>query len=715
MQIIRLVAATSVLIMLLAPAAFAGQPYQLEDLTVLGNKPLSAAGNAVRVDLQQQGRPVVSTVPDALRSVAGIDVQRRSILTPKSTQLRIRGMDERRSLIMLDGRPLNGSGVMGGQFVDWSMLDTGNWQAVEVGKGAFSARYGNTLGGTVNLQPAPLPEQFTSGLRAGYKRYGTYSLAGTVAGRNAAVGGRLAAGYLETDGHLRNSQAHRVGADGRLEYFLAGGGRIKAGVRYSDGNFNMPVENDPDLAGYDPAYPLSQGSYLIGPGIWFPSGDRHGEGSYYTKQRTELDLGLEDQWAGFNSETRLYLNLEERHDYIYSYNQGVLVMKRNCQPDRSWGWLTNWQKGAGAHRIGFGAEGNYLGYGGTRYTYLRPGYFSRTPTNGSDESDAIKRHGAYVDDLWKLSSRLEVYLGLRWEDYRGDKTIDQVSGYFHGRPTGFEKVNATFNEQALLPKAGLVYHLLESVSLFARFARATRYPDIPAFYWYYGGYRPEVDPDRDIVRKPLCFEDALQYEVGCGFNLGRIAEATLSYYNYRVDDYIRWIFGYSPSRVVYNIDRVDFQGLELDLSGQVGERLTVSLNGTWQATKKSGDVLDASNALSDELSELPEFKANLALNYKDPAGMEAGLKLRWVDQRQVPFLSGSDAPEGTPLGRAVTLKKLAAYTVVDLDWRYRLWQRDTATVRLTAGVENLFDESYEEEYGFPAPGQSFHLGVEIEY
>lgn len=62
----------------------------------------------------------MSTVPDALDKTSGLDIQSRSILTPKSDQVRIRGFEEKRSLIMLDGRPLNGTGVMGAQFVDWS-------------------------------------------------------------------------------------------------------------------------------------------------------------------------------------------------------------------------------------------------------------------------------------------------------------------------------------------------------------------------------------------------------------------------------------------------------------------------------------------------------------------------------------------------------------------------------------------------------------------
>lgn len=93
-------------------------------------------------------------------------------------------------------------------------------------------------------------------------------------------------------------------------------------------------------------------------------------------------------------------------------------------------------------------------------------------------------------------------------------------------------------------------------------ARATRFPDNPAFYWYYGGYRPEVDAATTVVRPDLTYEDAVQFEAGFAYTAPCGVQVAVNAYQYDVDDYIRWIFGYMPSRVVYNIDEVRFQGLE---------------------------------------------------------------------------------------------------------------------------------------------------------
>lgn len=708
-----MVAAT---ILVYAGAVFGSdEVHVLEDITVQEAGTVSPEQHIQRIDIKDTGAAVAATLPDVLGKTSGIDVQKRSILTPKSSQVRIRGLDERRSLIMLDGRPLNGTGVMGGQFVDWSSISLQNWAAVDVGKGAFSARYGNTLGGTINLVPAEFGQEPAATVAAGYQRYDTWSLDAAASGRTASVGGRFSAGYLETDGHLRNSEAERVAVSGEVTWFWGDGGDVTAGIRYTDGDYGMPVANQAGNPGFDPHYPESIGSYLIGPGIRFPSGDAHGDNSTYTKKRTELDLGVQKQLAGVDTEVKLYFNTEDRTDTITSYDLDVVVLERNATPDRSWGWVTRFEKAFAAHRLGAGIDGNYQGYGGTENTYVRSGYFSVPPTDGGDEWDGTRWHGAYVDDQWAMADRLDVYVGLRYEDYYGDRTVDQVSGYSGGRPAGYEPVEARFDEDVLLPKLGLVYRPTDGLSLFGRFARATRFPDNPAFYWYYGGYRPEVDPDSDVVRSDLTYEDALQYEAGATYTGLSGLRVSLSGYTYQVDDYIRWIFGYSPSRVVYNIDRVEFTGVELDVEGRIWNHVSAFFNFTWQETRKRGDVLDASNALSDSLSELPDYKFNAGIQYQRDDGLLAKATVRWVDDRQVPFIdsNSSSSPDGAPVGSRVMLMDLDDYAVVDLSVRYPLW---TGPARgfLTTGVDNLFDAHYEEEYGFPSMGQTFYIGVEFE-
>ena len=698
--------------------------YVMDEVIVIGDKQVSPEITRQEIPVKVAEKPVIATIPDILDVTAGLDIQRRSILTPKQSQVRIRGMDERRSLILIDGRPLNGTGVMGGFFVDWSVLSTENFEAVEITKGGFSAKYGNTLGGTINMRPVPPSETFSARLNTGFKRYDTFTAGGLVSGRTGPFGMVFSGGYDETDGHLRNSQAERYNASGRLHYYWADNGEIRFSVRHTDGDFGMPVQNRKENPDYDGDYPDHAGTYLTGPGIKFPRGDRHGDGSYFNKVRTEVDLVAKKRMGEIASRLTLYFNNEDRTDYIYSNQTGEKILERDAVPDRSYGWLSKFVWPMDNHLIGFGLDGNYLGYGGADNTFIRPDYFPRPPGEGSDEWDATRWHGAYIDDEWDISDQFDIYLGLRFDDYYGEREVDAVTGYENGKPAGFEKQTAEFNESVFLPKAGLVFQPAQKLSFYARAARAARYPDNPAFYWYHAGYRPEVDERVDVVREDLTYEDALEFEIGSRWKVFPGVSFKLSAYHYRVDDYIRWIFGYPPSRLVYNIDQVDFQGIEADIDGQIWDGLSGFANFTWQDTEKSGDVLDASNDLTDSLSELPEKKFNCGLKYVHASGARANLTVRWVDDRKVPYLEdpvtnplvGEDNPDGTAIfsKSPTVLKKLDSFVTMDIFLKYPVWEKSFDGY-LTAGVENLLDEDFEEEYGFPAPGRSYSIGAEIEF
>ncbi|WP_177193606.1 TonB-dependent receptor [Thermodesulforhabdus norvegica] len=685
----------------------------LEPLTVEEKKSVSAEQNVEQVDVKSERSAIVSRIPDVIDQVPGVDVQGRGVLTPKSSQVRLRGLDERRSLILLDGRPLNGTGVMGGYFVDWSMLAVEDFERVDVGKGAFSARYGNTLGGVINLVPARPSEKPEVLFETGYKRYDTFSSFLSGSARSQNFGARVLAGYASTDGNLRNSEVERANFSGNFYYFFGGDGEIRFGIRYTEGDFNMPVENVEGAPGYDPDYPENAGSYLAGPGIQFPSGDTFGDGSYYEKKRTEMDLSFRKELLGFQSELKVYRNYEERKDVFYSYNTGEKVLVRDCVPDRSWGWVIRLGRYLADHHVTFGADANYQGYEGTNNTFIRANYFTRNPTDGSNELDATRYHGLYVDDTWKVTEWLTLYGGLRYEDYYGNRSVDVVTGYQNGRPAGFETTTAEFDESTLLPKFGVTVTPRRWLTIFGHAGRATRFPDNPAFYWYYGGYRPEVDPSVNIQRKPLTYEDAVQYEVGTRITPLEGVSLGFTWFDYRIDDYIRWIFGYSPSRVVYNVDRVNIHGVEMDGRIRLGGGFSGFFNVTWQDTEKKGDVLDASNALTDKLSEIPEWKFNIGLSYERENGLLAKVTLRWVDDRQVPYLNGG-SPDGTPLGTPVTLRSMDSFAVVDLLVRYPLTYGPFQGY-ISAGVENLLDEEYEEELDFPAPERTFFVGLEVKF
>src|SRR5512136_1269982 len=102
---------------------------------------------------------IATTVDTALERQPGIDIQRiQEVGTAMDDDsIKIRGLGARRIQVRRDGRQLNSPGVAGGYFVDWTTIPLIDVDRVEVIKGVGDARYGNVLGGVVNLVPRKLP------------------------------------------------------------------------------------------------------------------------------------------------------------------------------------------------------------------------------------------------------------------------------------------------------------------------------------------------------------------------------------------------------------------------------------------------------------------------------------------------------------------------------------------------------------------------------
>ncbi|MBF0450438.1 MAG: TonB-dependent receptor [Candidatus Magnetomorum sp.] len=690
-------------------SVFADDIHMIDEITVRATRENSKEISTQIISLDKPGNV---SVPDVLKNTSGLDVQRRSILTPKNSQVKIRGLDERRSEILLDGRTLNGTGVMGGYFVDWSSLSLLEFEDIEVSKGAFSAKQGNTLGGTINMIPAKPKTGSHINLYSGYKRYQTYNAGTTVSYLNDTYHLCFMTGHNQTDGHLRNSQVDRNDFSLKLSLLSLENQEIKINARYSDGEFNMPVENTIMNDTYDPKFPESIGTYLTGPGINFINGHGHGDDSHFIKKRYEMDLSYQYLIHTLAVKANVFFNTEDRQETLFDCLDNQKILEREATPDRSWGWRFDLNKTSDRHTAGLGFSGNYQGYGGTDNTFTVNNYY-KPLKDGLDEWDSTKRYGIYVDDQWKLSETLDIYAGLRYEIYKGDRTADTAQAYTNGKPLNFIQKDVEFDETSILPKLSITYHPLPDMSFHGRMARATRFPDDPAFYWYYGGYQPEMDPRSTVIRNALTYEDAMQYELGFSYKIRDVLSIQTNAYYYHVDDYIRWIFGYSPSRLVYNIDHVDFHGIEVDLKGYVSDTVSCFSSFTYQKTKKYGDVLDASNHLDSSLSELPEKKVNAGFSYLFKENIKAELNLRWVDKTVVPY--GTNAsPDGIPMGSTVTLQELDDFVTLDVSFKFPV-QLNPLKGTFTLAVENLFDETYQEEYGFPSPGQTIGFYLEMVY
>ena len=697
-----------------APPATSSEPELpargwLETVEVIAARPRRQGRQDVVWPADLQRRSLSDTVEGSLERLAGIDLNRQTFAGNESGRLSIRGFDESRCRVLLNGRPLHGAGVYGGYYVDWHCLSLEDVERIEVIRGMAPAKYGNTLGGVVNVVThcgSELPEtRFRLG-GARMEDVDGLALWGASASHSWGHGPLLwsiSAEHYDTDGYLRNAFVERDTFGAGLAFKFAPEVQLRFSGRYTKTKAGMIVYNMPDSPYYDRDYPKALESALGGPGLPFRSHGPGlwgsldwGDGSYWRDERLSLSLALTRNADDFGFDIGPYFIDEDRSEYFMAVtNRHALVMRRDSEPEKNnWGWradFNNTFEALGRHTLEYGGAGHYLGYGDMDVkSYDRSYYFGPAPPapphpnlQDSEGPGRVSEHNSvYVQDRWEVTKWLELFPGIRLDCF----TADGQAGADNIR------------QRRWGPRLAATLRPWEGGHVTGRYGRAYRFPTLPEYYWYYAGFQP-------LDRSSLMAESADQWELELGHDAKQRLSLSARGYCYDVDDYLRTIFGYWPSRVVYNIDNVRLWGVELEAKYKLPHGFFVWGNYTWQRTRKAGDVLDSSARLSRELVELPEHKLNVGVGYEKPKGLRAMLALRYVGDRSA--IRGDLATPG-----GAYLRSMDRFFDLDFSASYPIYAgKNGGQVRLEATVDNIVGQHYEEEYGYPMPGPTLRVGL----
>lgn len=204
--------------------------------------------------------------------------------------------------------------------------------------------------------------------------------------------------------------------------------------------------------------------------------------------------------------------------------------------------------------------------------------------------------------------------------------------------------------------------LSDAWRLLAGIGHAERAPD----YWE-RARTFDIDPEKST-----------QIDLGAAFRSGSL-DATLSAFYTRVDDFILIDWTQKPTPppagIARNVD-ARLYGFEADAA--------YSLSPHWTARATLAHVIGENETDDVALAQIPPLEARLNLGYDDRT-WAAGVLVRWVaEQDRV------DIGRGGIAGKDVA--ESDGFTVVSLNAAYR----PTAHVKLTAGVDNIFNETYAE-------------------
>jgi len=231
---------------------------------------------------------------------------------------------------------------------------------------------------------------------------------------------------------------------------------------------------------------------------------------------------------------------------------------------------------------------------------------------------------------------------------------------------------------------------LGGTSLFTSIGESIKNPSFTERFGFFNNFigNPDLQP-----------EESLHWEVGArrAFSDDQLTIA-LTYFEANLENEINGFvfdpitFGFTSANVDGESER---SGVELELGYAPNNRFDMALAYTY---------LDATqeDLTGSDVTEVrrPEHVASLTMNYTWPSAGINFVASHTGDQEDDYF------PPFPPYQERV---ELGAYTLVSLSGYYSL----NDSVTLTARMENMSDEDYEQVYGYESPGFGGYLGLRI--
>lgn len=675
----------------------------------------------------------VSRLGDALNQVPSLYLQNGAFGgsqgTSGTSNLSLRGVDQSRTLILIDGQPIQDASS--GK-VNWRIPFVADIERIEVVPGAFSSLYGsNAIGGVINIiTKQPDKREVNVNLRKGWQ-----DLAGEDASvyfrdrLDSGLGIVAGAGYQNRDSFVnefvvKTATAPVPGAvpvtgwqptttrDGTPAYLVGDKGRTPWTSAHATLKLSYPIDaRDRIFAGVS-WQETEQGYTPFHTYLRDASGAPVSSGSSLNINDQTVRLSLFDFVNNsplHESATRTFAGYEgaiadallkvdvARIDREYSFTAasptaptyeggpGTLTDTPNVGLDGSVqlsfpvGTRQFWVTGVALHQD----EVNQKIFDLSNWrnedtkTQLRNGY------NGTSTTTSV-----FAQDELTLSETLKLYLGGRYDHWKtkGD--------FFNTLPAPPSEAYATRTDSAFSPKVSAVYMPIDAVTLRASYGRSFRAPANLDLYstttvrcildsGSAGSCTARGNPDLEP-------ETGTTAEVGGEWRITPSARAGLTLYETRLEDliYTKRVPGDLIDRI--NAGEARIRGVEVTGHTRLARWLTLDANYAYIDSEMLENDADPSS-VGKRLTNSPEHIAGIALTAQQG---------RWtgtLDARYVSHIyftaANTDTVEGVP-------GSYDAHTLVNAKLGYAF----TKTVKASLAVNNLLDE---EAYSFfLLPGRS---------
>ncbi|HHS9664492.1 tonB-dependent receptor yncD [Klebsiella quasipneumoniae] len=651
-----------------------------------------AAVSVVNGDEMRQAAPRVN-LSESLGAVPGLQVQNRQNYA-QDLQLSIRGFGSRSTYgvrglrIYVDGIPATMPDGQG----QTSNIDIGSVDTLEVLRGPFSALYGNSSGGVINVTSQTGTQPPTVEASSYYGSFGTWHYGMKATG---AVGDGSHAGDVDytvstnrftTHGYRDHSGARKNLANARL------------GVRINDVSKLTLLLNSVDIKAND-AGGLTADEWRDNP-RQSPRGDQYNTrkdirqtqaGLRYERQLSAQDDLSVMMYAG-ERETTQYQSIPRAPQLKPSHAGGVIDLTRHYQGSDT--RLTH--RGELLVPVTLTAGLDY-----ENMSERRKGYENFVMVNGAPqygEQGALRRNernlmwnvDPYLQTQWQLTDKLSLDAGVRYSSVWFDS-----NDYYITPGNGDDSGDASYHKW--LPAGSLKYALTDAWNVYLSAGRGFETPTINEL-----SYRADNQSGLNFGLKPSTNDTV---EIGSKTRIGN-GLLTAALFQTDTDNEIV-VDSSSGGRTSYkNAGKTRRQGMELGLDQQFGESWRLKAAWTWLDATYRTNVCGDASCNGNRIPGIARNMGYASFGYQPEQGWYAGSDIRYMSDIMANDENTAKAP---------------SWTVVGLTTGYK-WSYGRMDMDLFGRVDNLFDREYvgsvivnesNGRYYEPAPGRNYGIGLNL--
>ncbi|MBC4332914.1 TonB-dependent receptor [Klebsiella pneumoniae] len=651
-----------------------------------------AAVSVVNGDEMRQAAPRVN-LSESLGAVPGLQVQNRQNYA-QDLQLSIRGFGSRSTYgvrglrIYVDGIPATMPDGQG----QTSNIDIGSVDTIEVLRGPFSALYGNSSGGVINVTSQTGTQPPTVEASSYYGSFGTWHYGMKATG---AVGDGSHAGDVDytvstnrftTHGYRDHSGARKNLANARL------------GVRINDVSKLTLLLNSVDIKAND-AGGLTADEWRDNP-RQSPRGDQYNTrkntrqtqaGLRYERQLSAQDDLSVMMYAG-ERETTQFQSIPRAPQLKPSHAGGVIDLTRHYQGIDT--RLTH--RGELLVPVTLTAGLDY-----ENMSERRKGYENFVMVNGAPqygEQGALRRNernlmwnvDPYLQTQWQLTDKLSLDAGVRYSSVWFDS-----NDYYITPGNGDDSGDASYHKW--LPAGSLKYALTDAWNVYLSAGRGFETPTINEL-----SYRSDNQSGLNFGLKPSTNDTV---EIGSKTRIGN-GLFTAALFQTNTDNEIV-VDSNSGGRTSYkNAGKTRRQGMELGLDQQFGESWRLKAAWTWLDATYRTNVCDDASCNGNRIPGIARNMGYASFGYQPEQGWYAGSDIRYMSDIMANDENTAKAP---------------SWTVVGLTTGYK-WSYGRMDMDLFGRIDNLFDREYvgsvivnesNGRYYEPAPGRNYGIGLNL--